>query len=40
MTPDRILTDDFNPPDVRDLWIKEWLRKTILDTTHIDILLG
>lgn len=35
-----ILTDDYNPLDVRDLWIKEWLRKAIIDSTHIDILLG
>ena len=38
--PAAVLTDDYNPLDVRDLWIKEWLRKAILDTTHIDILLG
>jgi spermidine synthase len=38
--PGAVLTDDYNPIDVRDLWIKEWLRKAILDTTHIDILLG
>jgi spermidine synthase len=38
--PGAVLTDDFNPVDVRDLWIKEWLRKAILDMTHIDILLG
>ena len=38
--PAAILTDDYNPLDVRDLWIKEWLRKAIIDSTHIDILLG
>ncbi len=34
-----ILSDDFNPIDIRDLWLKEQLRRTILATTHPDILL-
>ena len=38
--PDAIvLTDDFNPIDVRDIWLKERVRRTILGTTHPDILL-
>lgn len=39
-TPATILTDDFNPIDLRDLWIKEEVRKDILKTTDPDILLG
>lgn len=39
-TPAFILTDDFNPIDLRDLWMKEKVRKIILDTTDHDILLG
>jgi spermidine synthase len=39
-TPAMILTDDFNPIDLRDLWIKEEVRRVILETTHPDILLG
>lgn len=38
-TPGPILTDDFNPIDVRDLWLKEWVRKNILESTHLSILL-
>jgi len=34
-----LLTDDFNPLDSRDLWIKEQLRREILGTTHPDILI-
>ncbi len=34
-----VLTDDFNPIDVRDLWLKEKVRRTILETTDPDILL-
>jgi spermidine synthase len=38
--PDAIvLSDDFNPIDVRDIWLKEKVRRTILDTTPADILL-
>jgi len=32
-TPALRLTDDFNPIDVRDLWIKERVRRDILETT-------
>jgi hypothetical protein len=38
--PGAILTDDHNPVDIRDLWLKEWLRENILASTHIDILLN
>jgi spermidine synthase len=38
--PGAILTDNFNPIDVRDLWLKEWLRENILASTHIEILLN
>jgi spermidine synthase len=38
--PGPILTDDFNPIDVRDLWVKEWVRRNILESTHLSILLG
>lgn len=39
-TPATLLTDDFNPIDLRDLWMKEKVRGRILETTHPDILLG
>lgn len=39
-TPAMILTDDFNPMDLRDLWLKEEVRRNILETTDPDILLG
>lgn len=39
-TPAMILTDDFNPIDLRDLWIKEEVRRSILRSTDPDILLG
>ncbi len=39
-TPAMVLTDDYNPIDFYDLWIKERLRRSILDTTDWDILLG
>ena len=39
-TPAMLLTDDFNPIDLRDLWMKEDVRKNILETTDPDILLG
>lgn len=32
-TPALLLTDDHNPIDVRDLWLKERLRRQILDST-------
>ena len=37
--PDVILIDNYNPIDVRDLWLKVWLRENILATTRLDILL-
>lgn len=39
-TPAIILTDDFNPIDLRDLWMKENLRRNLLESTDPDILLG
>jgi spermidine synthase len=39
-TPALLLTDDFNPIDLRDLWLKEEVRQNILNTTDPDILLG
>lgn len=35
-----VLTDDFNPIDVRDVWLKERVRRTILETTPAEILLS
>lgn len=35
-----LLTDDFNPVDFHDLWLKERVRRIILDTTDWDMLLG
>lgn len=35
-----LLTDDYNPIDFYDLWLKERVRRTILETTDWDILLG
>ncbi len=32
-TPAQLLTDDYNPMDVLDLWLKERLRRHILETT-------
>ncbi len=37
--PGAILTDNYNPIDVRDLWLKEWLRGNILAATEFDLLL-
>lgn len=41
--PDRddafVLTDDFNPIDVRDIWVKEQVRRAILESTDLDVLL-
>lgn len=39
-TPAIVLTDDYNPVDFYDQWLKERVRKTILDTTDFDILLS
>lgn len=38
-TPAMILTDDYNPVDSRDLWVKERVRRNILEGVHADILL-
>jgi spermidine synthase len=35
-----ILSDNYNPVDFYDLWLKERVRKIILDTTDFDILLS
>lgn len=39
-TPAILLTDDYNPIDFYDLWLKERVRRAILETTDGDILLG
>ena len=39
-TPAIVLTDDFNPIDFYDGWLRENVRKTILETTDWDILLS
>ncbi|MDX8386114.1 MAG: fused MFS/spermidine synthase [Gallionella sp.] len=39
-TPTILLTDDYNPMDFYDLWLKEAVRKGIIDSTDFDILLG
>lgn len=35
-----LLTDDFNPVDVHDAWLRERVRREILDTTRWELLLG
>lgn len=35
-----LLTDNYNPVDFYDLWLKEQVRKIILETTDFDILLS
>jgi spermidine synthase len=35
-----ILSDNYNPVDFYDLWLKEQVRRIILDTTDFDILLS
>ena len=39
-TPSMLLTDDFNPMDVHDAWLRERVRRNILETTDWGILLG
>jgi spermidine synthase len=39
-TPAMVLTDDYNPIDVFDGWVRENIRKTIIKTTNWDILIG
>jgi hypothetical protein len=34
-----VLSDDFNPLDVRDIRVKEAVRRRIIETTHPDILI-
>jgi spermidine synthase len=38
--PAIVLTDDYNPIDFYDLWLKEKVRRSVLETTDWDILLG
>jgi len=38
-TPAMVLTDDFNPVDHHDVWLKEQVRKAIIQETDPDILL-
>jgi spermidine synthase len=38
-TPGIILTDDYNPIDFYDVWLKEWVRQLILEGTEMDILI-
>jgi hypothetical protein len=37
-TPAIVLSDDYNPVDFYDLWLKEMLRKNTVDSTDFDIL--
>jgi len=39
-TPAIVLTDDFNPIDFYDIWLRESVRKNILDSTDWDILIS
>ncbi|WP_455218466.1 spermidine synthase [Kaarinaea lacus] len=39
-TPAIVLTDDYNPIDVFDSWMRESIRKTIIKTTDWDILIS
>jgi spermidine synthase len=38
-TPGIILTDDYNPIDFYDVWLKEWVRNLILDGVDMDVLI-
>ena len=38
-TPGMILTDDHNPIDFYDIWLKEWVRNTILAGIDLDMLI-
>ncbi|MBI5632514.1 MAG: fused MFS/spermidine synthase [Nitrospirae bacterium] len=38
-TPAMVLTDDYNPVDYHDVWMKEQVRKSIVQETDPDILL-
>jgi hypothetical protein len=39
-TPAMILTDDYNPIDFFDSWLRENVRKSILESTDWDILIS
>ncbi|WP_455202081.1 fused MFS/spermidine synthase [Kaarinaea lacus] len=39
-TPAIILTDNYNPIDFYDFWLRELIRKTILDTIDPELLVG
>ncbi len=34
-----VLTDDYNPIDFYDSWLKEWVRKKILEDTNLEVLI-
>lgn len=38
-TPGMILTDDHNPIDFYDVWLKEWVRRSILEGVDMDVLI-
>jgi len=38
-TNSMVLTDNYNPIDVHDLWLKEFIRKKIIADTDMDVLL-
>jgi spermidine synthase len=38
-TPAMILTDDHNPIDFYDVWLKEWVRRMILEGVDMDVLI-
>lgn len=39
-TPALLLTDDYNPIDFYDVWLKEWTRRNIIENTPPEILLS
>ena len=39
-TPAIILTDNYNPIDFYDFWLREYIRKNILDAVDWDLLVG
>lgn len=39
-TPAIVLTDDYNPIDILDSWMREKIRQTIVETTDWDILIS
>lgn len=38
-TKTAVLTDDYNPIDFYDVWLKEWLRKSLIDNTDLELLI-